>query len=669
MAPKNKKPSRNAQAPHPSSAQAQFLLSMAFDAHRGGRLAEAERLFRTVLQGEPRQPDALTMLGVIHLQKGQPRDAAVFLTQAVQVRPDYAAWFNLAQALGAIGNAAQAADALTHAADLNPGDGSLLLAAAQSWMQAGQVNQALACLRRCAQAHPTHPALHNALRQLLENTVFHAADPVLLQALAALPGEKPRWYGQRLTNLLTYDPSLAPLLASPPPASADALPRFAPLLTCRPLRDLLAEDLVPDTGFERLLINARSALVQAVAASHPLDADAQAFLVALALHGQASEFAWIEDAPGLTAAQSLLTRIDGLLPLAAVGCYLPLAKQSQAREWLKTFNHSDDTLAAQLLRRTLADPLREEDIKPAVPDLTALENPVSKAVAAQYDENPYPRWFTLPDMQVRPFAEAIKARFSQTDFTPESLTPRHILVAGSGSGYHAFQVARRHPDADILAIDLSRANLAHALRAQEQNGITNIRFARADILELGRLDQRFDLIESTGVLHHLADPLAGWRVLTDLLAPGGLMHIALYSTIARRPLDAAAALAQEMECQASASCLRRFRAAVIDLPADHQARRMVRSREFYALSSLRDLAFHAQEHRFTCLGLKDALKQLGLDFLGFQNPPLVDRQYRAAAPEDRGQTDLESWHRFEEANPNSFTAMYDFWCRKPPGQG
>ena len=47
-------------------------------------------------------------------------------------------------------------------------------------------------------------------------------------------------------------------------------------------------------------------------------------------------------------------------------------------------------------------------------------------------------------------------------------------------------------------------------------GKTLVRFAQADILELGSLGQSFDLIESVGVLHHLRDPGRGLAVLAGV---------------------------------------------------------------------------------------------------------------------------------------------------------
>ena len=67
-------------------------------------------------------------------------------------------------------------------------------------------------------------------------------------------------------------------------------------------------------------------------------------------------------------------------------------------------------------------------------------------------------------------------------------------------------------------------------------GLENLEYLHADILHLHQLGQKFDIIESAGVLHHMDEPMAGWRVLTDLLKPGGLMKIGLYSQSARQQI-------------------------------------------------------------------------------------------------------------------------------------
>ena len=57
---------------------------------------------------------------------------------------------------------------------------------------------------------------------------------------------------------------------------------------------------------------------------------------------------------------------------------------------------------------------------------------------------------------------------------------------------------------------------------------------QADILDLGKLDRQFDIIESVVVLHHMDEPMAEWKVLTDCLKQGELMKIGLYSKLARQ---------------------------------------------------------------------------------------------------------------------------------------
>jgi 2-polyprenyl-3-methyl-5-hydroxy-6-metoxy-1,4-benzoquinol methylase len=86
----------------------------------------------------------------------------------------------------------------------------------------------------------------------------------------------------------------------------------------------------------------------------------------------------------------------------------------------------------------------------------------------------------------------------------------------------------------VLAVDLSLTSLGYAMRKTRELAITNIDHAQADILKLGTLSQTFDVIEACGVLHHLDDPFAGWRVLLELLRPGGFMYLGLYSALGRK---------------------------------------------------------------------------------------------------------------------------------------
>jgi SAM-dependent methyltransferase len=239
-----------------------------------------------------------------------------------------------------------------------------------------------------------------------------------------------------------------------------------------------------------------------------------------------------------------------------------------------------------------------------------------------------------------------------------------ILVAGCGTGQQLFDVAPRIVGARVLAIDLSRTSLAYAKRQTEALGLRNIEYGQADILRLGALGRSFDVIDCGGVLHHLGDPIAGWRVLLSLLRPDGVMRVALYSDMARQHFVAARALIAEHGYGHSADEIRRFRQVVLDLPDGDQVKMVARSLDFFSISSCRDLVFHAQEHRFTLPQIQAFLAANELEFLGFEIDLQVLGQYAKHFPEDRARTDLTRWHAFEQANPSTFGAMYQFWVQK-----
>ena len=115
------------------------------------------------------------------------------------------------------------------------------------------------------------------------------------------------------------------------------------------------------------------------------------------------------------------------------------------------------------------------------------------------------------------------------------------------------------PRARVLAIDLSLSSLCYAMRKTQESGLKNLEYAQADILKLQSIRRTFDVIEAGGVLHHLAEPLAGWRILLSLLRPGGFMRIGLYSKPARQDIAAARVLIAERGYGPSADDIRRCR--------------------------------------------------------------------------------------------------------------
>jgi SAM-dependent methyltransferase len=202
------------------------------------------------------------------------------------------------------------------------------------------------------------------------------------------------------------------------------------------------------------------------------------------------------------------------------------------------------------------------------------------------------------------------------------------------------------------------------MRKTREMGIINIEYAQADILKLGDITRTFDVIASGGVLHHLADPFEGWRILLSRLRPGGLMQLGFYSRLARRHVIKAREIIAARGYASTPDDIRRFRR---DLAADarDELNWLSKTQDFYSTSEFRDLVFHVQEHCLTLDQIDSFLRESGLDFLGFELDPVALQQYRARFSDDPAARNLRNWARFEADNPDTFTAMYQFWIQRP----
>src|SRR5258707_5259091 len=83
----------------PDREELDSRLREAYDRGLHGDIAEAERLYRSILEEDPRDPDALYFLSVIALASDRALEAFDLSHKAIDVRPrDPAFWFVLAVA-------------------------------------------------------------------------------------------------------------------------------------------------------------------------------------------------------------------------------------------------------------------------------------------------------------------------------------------------------------------------------------------------------------------------------------------------------------------------------------------------------------------------------------------------------------------------------------------
>ncbi|MCG8490538.1 MAG: class I SAM-dependent methyltransferase, partial [Sneathiellales bacterium] len=365
-------------------------------------------------------------------------------------------------------------------------------------------------------------------------------------------------------------------------------------------------------------------------------------------------------------APDLEPTVHNALKFVIACCYRQPNKSAELVAASKHFNASESKELQGLIKQTITEPLIEEDIKKTIPPLTPISDDISLLVQEMYEENPYPRWLHFPYMGSTSMAHNL-ATILPVLGGKQPVLPKNpqVLIAGCGTGQQPISTALAFPETRLLAVDLSLSSIAYAKRKTTELKIPNIEYGQADIMELRGLNRTFDIIECAGVLHHMHDPVAGWKVLCDLLDDNGFMLIGLYSEIGRQDIVAARDFITSNGYSDSLQDIRDCRKSILALEDDNLAKHVLRHGDFYTASACRDLIFHVQEHRFTIPQITDILDMLGLEFLGFTLPfAHVEEMYKTQYPEDKTMTNMDNWIEFEENYPSTFSAMYKFWVRK-----
>jgi SAM-dependent methyltransferase/Tfp pilus assembly protein PilF len=711
--------------PAPSAAVADGpLFASALRHHQAGRLDEAEALYRQILAGNPAHTECLQNLGVIGIARGRSDAAIDLLRRAIAINPGLvAAHVNLGALFSTLGRAEEAIECYLRAIELAP-DAlevhnslcALLLARGQHDAVASHIEQVLAFRPDFVAGHNTLAAARLAagdaaraldavrtaltIRETPESKALFVLclngmpsiagcgdlHDLLIRAMSE-PWGRPANLTRHCIALIRSDGAIADgidraMVAWPERLTPDRL--FGPTGLAAAsqnavLRCLLESTSIDSVPLERYLTSVRLALLDAAAAACADDVpdDAMlAFYCALARQCFINEYVYAQTEPEVARFEALRDSLAAALRIhAPVPLLWPVAVAAYAS--LDTLPERDALLRRDwpaaldaVLTQQLREPATERRLRDAIPRLTPIADRVSIEVQDQYEQNPYPRWVkAAPGARPTDIDVHLRTRFPFSRFRNLGRTAAvEILVAGCGTGQQLVDVAQRFTSARVLAIDLSLASLAYAKRQTDAIGLRNIEYAQADILGLGGLDRSFDVIDCGGVLHHLGDPLAGWRVLNSLLRPDGAMRIALYSELARRHVVAAREVVAARRYGRTADDIRRFRQDVLALPDGDIVKLVVQSPNFFSISDCRDLIFHVQEHRFSLPEIRAFLAAAGLEFLGFDIDTSILSRYSARHPDDRARTDLGRWHEFERSEPWTFGAMYQFWVQKrqPP---
>lgn len=189
-----------------------------------------------------------------------------------------------------------------------------------------------------------------------------------------------------------------------------------------------------------------------------------------------------------------------------------------------------------------------------------------------------------------------------------------ILVAGCGT-LQAARYAAAHPRARVTGIDLSEASLENTRTAARRHGLDNLEVRRLAVEDAPDLDRAFDLVVSTGVIHHLPDPAAGLKALRAVVRPDGRCYLMLYAPHGRDAIyylqDLLAGLGHDSE-SLDEQGLEALTRLVETLPAEHPL--WHRRRQFPDLTQpaeLVDYLLHPRDRPYTLAECRALLDECG----------------------------------------------------------
>ena len=636
-----------------------------------GNLQEAESSYRKAIKVNPYYANAHLNLGSILIDLGNLREAELSTRKAIELNPDDAiAHSNLGSILRDLGNLLEAELSTRKAIELNPHYADAYSNLGSLLIDLGKSKEALSSYIKVININPKYTNIYNVITTLLKNEDPYDFDKSQLKEIFNLLLEKNDIPHKELSRVFSYLYGNE-LIINLKRFELDFVKKesFKLYINEKPIINTLKKIPLKDIKLEKILTEVRKYICHRIAKNREeIDDHRLNFILALGAQCFINEYVYsFTKQEKISINKIINTCINGELNetnIAILSCYLPLYNLLDQIPSLNSFISSNKSIK-EIIILQISEPLKEIELSKNMKKLGKINNYISKKVKSQYEENPYPRWlYSNPfNRKKLSIAQAINNEI-EPNYISQNVDNNQlkVLIAGCGTGQQILQ-AQRYKNADIKSIDLSLSSLSYAKRKINELEINNVELIQMDILEINLLEERFDIIECSGVLHHMEDPLQGLKALLSVLKENGFLKLGLYSEAARKNIVEARKYISRNNLQSNEDNIREFRETIFSekIPKINS---LVQNSDFYTLSSCRDLCFHTQEHRFTIHELEKTLQSNGLEFLGFLIEKPIKSLYKKYFPQDHKQINLQNWAKFEEKHPNTFTNMYQFWVSK-----
>jgi Trans-aconitate methyltransferase len=272
------------------------------------------------------------------------------------------------------------------------------------------------------------------------------------------------------------------------------------------------------------------------------------------------------------------------------------------------------------------------------------ENPVEK----QYSEYSYPEagddiptW--LQSWNYGPYDPSFYEALHWPEGRPKA--DLDVLVAGCGT-MQAAVLAFNNPECKFTGIEFSQTSIAHEERLRERHNLQNLTLQKMDLRDVSKLGRSFDLIVSSGVLHHLPDPGEGLRALASVLEPRhGVMALMVYGRMARTGVYALQDAFRRIGVQQTAEGIKFVRATIERLPPRHPARWYYdTSPEMNSDAAIVDTFLHSQDIAYSVQDVLDFVEKNGLTFKGWLDSGMYNEDWAGL---DSNISDRDRWSIIE----------------------
>jgi SAM-dependent methyltransferase len=259
-------------------------------------------------------------------------------------------------------------------------------------------------------------------------------------------------------------------------------------------------------------------------------------------------------------------------------------------------------------------------------------DPRSDVVSRQYEKWTYPEpiedldsWCER-DWQWFDPSHAHRILWPDREYKPDL----DILIAGCGTNQAAV-FAYMNRDAKVTAIDISQPSLDHEHYLKDKHGLSNLELHLLPIEEAATLGLEFDLIISTGVLHHLAEPKTGMQALASCLRPDGVVALMLYARYGRIGVELMQSVFHDLGLRQDEESVQMVKETLANLNEEHPIQSYRRIAPDLAFDAgLVDTFLHGRDRSYTVEDCVDLVTSAGLKFQSwFNRAPYYPHYFRA----------------------------------------